>query len=122
MEAVRREDATAVGALLRAGADPNAADNDGITPLYQASVAGAAELVRLLLTAGAAPDTESGRGQEGTPLCAAAAWGGTAPRRVAAAGGQQPRHQVGRLRAAEQRPIVPSASSVQVVRRDAWTV
>ncbi len=75
MEAVLRQDAAAASSLLRAGADPNAADRDGTTPLYQASVHGAAELVRLLLVAGAAPDTESGHGQEGTPLCAAAAWG-----------------------------------------------
>ncbi|MFI0792322.1 ankyrin repeat domain-containing protein [Micromonospora rubida] len=75
MEAVRREDAAAVSVLLRAGADPNVPDRDRTTPLYQASVNGAAELVRVLLAAGAVPDSESGRGTEGTPLCAAAAWG-----------------------------------------------
>ncbi|MEV0325958.1 ankyrin repeat domain-containing protein [Micromonospora echinospora] len=77
MAAVLRDDATVAGALLRLGADPDAADPDGTTPLYQASVHGAVDLVRLLLEAGAAPDTESGHGQEGTPLCAAAAWGHT---------------------------------------------
>ncbi|MGC4770462.1 ankyrin repeat domain-containing protein [Micromonospora sp. DT44] len=77
MEAVLREDPAAASALLRVGADPNAADREGTTPLYQASVHGAVDLVRLLLAAGATPDTESGHGQEGTPLCAAAAWGYT---------------------------------------------
>ncbi|MFI6824546.1 ankyrin repeat domain-containing protein [Micromonospora sp. NPDC050187] len=77
MEAVLREDAAMTGALLRLGADPDAADREGTTPLYQASVHGAVHLVRLLLEAGAAPDTESGHGREGTPLCAAAAWGHT---------------------------------------------
>lgn len=75
MSAVLSEDAAAVSVLLRAGADPNVADRDRTTPLYLASVQGTADLVRLLLAAGAVPDTESGRGQEGTPLCAAAAWG-----------------------------------------------
>ncbi|WP_433124822.1 ankyrin repeat domain-containing protein [Micromonospora sp. CA-240977] len=77
MEAVLREDARVASALLRLGADPNAADREGTTPLYQASVHGAVDLVRPLLAAGAAPDIESGHGQEGTPLCAAAAWGHT---------------------------------------------
>ncbi|MEH0931370.1 ankyrin repeat domain-containing protein [Micromonospora sp. CPCC 205558] len=77
VEAVLRGDAAVVSALLRVGADPNAADREGSTPLYQASVDGVVDLVRLLLAAGAAPDTESGHGQEGTPLCAAAAWGYT---------------------------------------------
>ncbi|MGC4765685.1 ankyrin repeat domain-containing protein [Micromonospora sp. DT46] len=75
MEAVRREDAAAVSGLLRAGADPNVPDRDRTLPLYQASVNGSAELVRVLLAAGAVPDTESGGDMEGTPLCAAAAWG-----------------------------------------------
>ena len=74
MEAVQRADRAWTVALLRAGADPNAADR-GTTPLYLACVNGSAEIARLLLEAGATPDTESGTGQEGTPLCAAAAWG-----------------------------------------------
>ena len=74
-EAILGDDARAVAALLRRGADPSAADPDGTTPLYRAAVQGGADSVRLLLRAGAAPDTESGSGEEGTPLCAAAAWG-----------------------------------------------
>ncbi|MFE9868783.1 ankyrin repeat domain-containing protein [Streptomyces sp. NPDC005506] len=71
-------DTTRVKALLRAGADPERADGEGVTPLYVASVNGAAEIARLLLAAGASPDTESGGlGSEGTPLCAATCWGHT---------------------------------------------
>ncbi|MCT7352199.1 ankyrin repeat domain-containing protein [Streptomyces sp. 15-116A] len=63
-------------AALRAGADPEGRDSEGTTPLYLASVSGHAEITRLLLAAGARPDTESrGLGAEGTPLCAAACWG-----------------------------------------------
>ncbi|MEU6812480.1 ankyrin repeat domain-containing protein [Streptomyces sp. NPDC046831] len=67
-----------VDALLRAGADPDAPDGDGMTPLYAAAVHGAVGTVRRLLAAGASPDAESaGPGSEGTPLCAAACWGHT---------------------------------------------
>jgi ankyrin repeat protein len=67
-----------VKTLLQAGADPELVDSEGTTPLYVASVNGEAEVVRLLLAAGASPDTESnGLGSEGTPLCAAACWGHT---------------------------------------------
>lgn len=64
-----------VGALLRAGAPAQTYDSEGSTPLYAASVHGDATAVRLLLAAGALPDTESGDGTEGTPLCGAACWG-----------------------------------------------
>ncbi|MEU4681846.1 ankyrin repeat domain-containing protein [Streptomyces xinghaiensis] len=69
-------DAAQAKAVLHAGADPERRDGDGVTPLYAASVQGAADIVRLLLAAGASPDAESrGPGSEGTPLCAAACWG-----------------------------------------------
>ncbi|WP_314224334.1 ankyrin repeat domain-containing protein [Streptomyces zaehneri] len=65
-----------VDLLLRAGADPTAADVHGTTPLYEACVQGSADAARRLLEAGAPPDAESsGLGAEGTPLCAAACWG-----------------------------------------------
>ncbi|WRZ88437.1 ankyrin repeat domain-containing protein [Streptomyces sp. NBC_01007] len=71
-------DAARVKAALRAGADPERRDSEGTTPLCAASVNGEAEIARLLLAAGAGPDTESGGlGSEGTPLCAAACWGHT---------------------------------------------
>ncbi|KUF15919.1 ankyrin repeat domain-containing protein [Streptomyces silvensis] len=82
---------TCVRALLRAGADPSRPDREGVTPLYEASVNGRAEVARLLLAAGAAPDTESrGLGAEGTPLCAAACWGHTETVRVLLEHGADP--------------------------------
>ncbi|MEO3745218.1 ankyrin repeat domain-containing protein [Plantactinospora sp. B5E13] len=42
-----------VARLLRGGADPNQRDRDGSTLLYRASVQGNAEIVRVLLAAGA---------------------------------------------------------------------
>ncbi|MEV1065045.1 ankyrin repeat domain-containing protein [Streptomyces sp. NPDC050263] len=70
------EEGQQVALLLRAGADPAAADVDGETPLYAACVQGDADTARVLLEAGAPPDAESaGLGSEGTPLCAAACWG-----------------------------------------------
>ncbi|MFG2526997.1 ankyrin repeat domain-containing protein [Streptomyces sp. NPDC048516] len=74
--AVERGRAHRVDALLRQGASPSAASADGETPLYLAAVSGHTDLVRLLLEAGAPPDTES-RGEPGSsglPLCAAACW------------------------------------------------
>ncbi len=65
----------AVRTVLRSGLDPELPDADGTTALYAASVHGAADTVRVLLRAGALPDTESRFVTEGTPLCGAAAWG-----------------------------------------------
>ncbi|MFE9674731.1 ankyrin repeat domain-containing protein [Streptomyces sp. NPDC006259] len=85
------DEASRVDALLRAGADPAAADRDGTTALYLASVHGNAGIVRRLLEAGAPPDAESaGAGSEGTPLCAAACWGHTETVRVLLAHGADP--------------------------------
>jgi ankyrin repeat protein len=64
-----------VAALLRAGADPSLPDCDAQTPLYLASVQNKAGNVRVLLRAGADPNVESGSGEQGLPLCAAACWG-----------------------------------------------
>ncbi|MBZ4322124.1 ankyrin repeat domain-containing protein [Streptomyces huiliensis] len=89
--AVMCEEAARVRALLRGGADPGAADGDGMTALYAAAVNGHTELVRLLLEAGAAPDAESaGAGSEGTPLCAAACWGHVGTVRLLLAHGADP--------------------------------
>jgi ankyrin repeat protein len=78
MAAAGWADARQVGAVLRAGADPDWPDRDGSTPLYRASVQDRPDTVRVLLRAGADPNLESGTGQEGLPLCAAASWGHTA--------------------------------------------
>jgi len=78
-------------AVLRAGVDPGRADSEGTTPLYAASVNGQAAIVRVLLAAGAFPDTESsGIGAEGLPLCAAACWGHTETVRELLAHGADP--------------------------------
>ncbi|MFI1721482.1 ankyrin repeat domain-containing protein [Streptomyces sp. NPDC020489] len=80
-----------VRALLRRGADPERRYADGATPLYLASVQGQAGVARLLLEAGASPDTESaGDGSQGTPLCAAACWGHTEAVRELLAHGADP--------------------------------
>ncbi|GGR77167.1 serine/threonine protein kinase [Streptomyces aureoverticillatus] len=90
-EAIPAGDVVRVKALLRAGADPERADDGGATPLYQASVNGKAAIARLLLAAGASPDTESdGLGSDGTPLCAAACWGHTGTVRELLAYGADP--------------------------------
>ncbi|MFJ4517241.1 ankyrin repeat domain-containing protein [Streptomyces sp. NPDC088816] len=90
VDAAMLGDTARAEALLRAGADPERADREGTTALYAASVQGEAEIVRLLLTAGACPDAESGRGSEGTPLCAAACWGHTETVRELLAHGADP--------------------------------
>ncbi|MET9404506.1 ankyrin repeat domain-containing protein [Streptomyces sp. NPDC002935] len=89
--AILRGDTARVTALLRAGTDPERGNSEGTTPLYEASVNGRAEIARLLLAAGASPDTESsGIGAEGTPLCAAACWGHTEAVRELLAHGADP--------------------------------
>lgn len=68
-------DETATRALLKHGADPNAAGTNGITPLLLAvqSSAGAEPCIAALLAAGADVDKEGHLGI--TPLMAAAAYG-----------------------------------------------
>ncbi|MGW1544319.1 ankyrin repeat domain-containing protein [Streptomyces sp. NPDC002309] len=91
MSAAMSGEHSEVGALLRAGADPDTPGTDGTTPLYAASVQGATDAVRTLLRAGADPDAESaGVGAEGTPLCAAACWGHTGVVRELLAHGADP--------------------------------
>lgn len=58
----------AVDLILRAGADPSAADRDGWTPLHTAGMAGHSDLVRRLLAAGASPKTDAYGKAGGSPL------------------------------------------------------
>ncbi|KAG6357003.1 hypothetical protein INS49_014879 [Diaporthe citri] len=58
--------------LLENKADPLVSDEDGWTPLWTAANEGYSEVVRLLLTSGAAPSLETPCGKNGwTPLCTA---------------------------------------------------
>ncbi|WP_169314280.1 ankyrin repeat domain-containing protein [Streptomyces piniterrae] len=89
--AIYEERADRVEKLLRTGASPSAASADGETPVYLAAVSGAADIVRLLLEAGASPDEESrGDGSQGLPLCAAACWGHSAAVRELLSHGANP--------------------------------
>ena len=58
----------AVDLILRAGADPSAADRDGWTPLHTAGMAGHSDLARRLLEAGASPGTDAYGKAGGSPL------------------------------------------------------
>jgi ankyrin repeat protein len=63
-----------VKVLLERGADPNSANAHGWTPLHQAGYSGLPLLARMLLDAGARPDTFA-RGDGGTPMIVALFWG-----------------------------------------------
>jgi len=56
LEAARRGDAARVEALLREGANVNAATAGGLTPLIEAAATGRTEVARALIEAGADPD------------------------------------------------------------------
>ncbi|HSD66981.1 MAG TPA: ankyrin repeat domain-containing protein, partial [Vicinamibacteria bacterium] len=64
--AAARGDTAQVAALVRQGADPDAADRSGWTGLHLAAETGDVALARLLLDAGAHPDLRSRA--RGTPL------------------------------------------------------
>jgi hypothetical protein len=65
-EAAKKGSVEQVRALLRDGADPNAASPDGRTPLMEAAEAGRRDAVAVLLSAGADPDVHDRLGR--TPL------------------------------------------------------
>jgi ankyrin repeat protein len=67
--AVRRGDAGRVEALVRSGADVNAATASGLTPLLEAAARGRTDIARTLLAAGA--DVDARHRELGTPLDAA---------------------------------------------------
>ena len=55
-----RGDAAALETMLKCGFDPNAKDNEGVTALHRAAMAGHAEAVRLLLAHGASVNALDG--------------------------------------------------------------
>lgn len=67
LAAAAHDNPRAVALLLRHGADPQGVDHEGISPLHRAVQAGAAEIVDLLLAAGADIDLRE-RKWKGTPL------------------------------------------------------
>lgn len=58
----------AVDLILRADADPSAADCNGWTPLHTAGMAGHSDLARRLLEAGASPEADAHGKAGGSPL------------------------------------------------------
>jgi hypothetical protein len=64
-------DDVTVKALLAAGADPNAADDFGVTPLLEAAARSGEDAVRLLLSAGASVHARDIRGHTALMLAAA---------------------------------------------------
>src|SRR5688500_18186341 len=73
--AAHRDDLAKVDQLIRAGANVNAANDIGVTPVWAASVHGTAPIVKRLLDAGANPNTALVSGE--TPLMAASRAGRT---------------------------------------------
>jgi ankyrin repeat protein len=72
--AVNHDNPRLVGVLLEAGADPDAANDKGATPLTQAAYGGKVQAIELLLAEGASVDAEA-YGDGGTPLAFALFWG-----------------------------------------------
>ncbi|MDE1151336.1 MAG: ankyrin repeat domain-containing protein [Micavibrio sp.] len=79
-KAVRSGNIKEVKRLLKDGADPDAADAHGLTPLHQAAYWGETEIVKLLIDAGADVNAEN-KGKGWTPLHSAAVSGGMRSRR-----------------------------------------
>lgn len=71
LDAVRLGDVARAKALVAAGADVNAADYRGFTPLLWACAGAPPELVRLLLESGASPDPRANDGTTALMLAAA---------------------------------------------------
>jgi len=75
IEAILSSRPDEAAALVERGTPVDGISRYGSTPLYTAAVQGEAEIVRMLLEAGADPNQESTGESDGTPLCGAASWG-----------------------------------------------
>ncbi|WP_324793292.1 ankyrin repeat domain-containing protein [Streptomyces cyaneofuscatus] len=84
------EDENAVVRALRAGAQAESSDEEGMTALYLAAVQDLPGTVRLLLAAGADPDRASGPEAGDLPLCGAACGGHTEVVEALLAAGARP--------------------------------
>ncbi|MBM3736907.1 MAG: hypothetical protein FJW39_14080 [Acidobacteria bacterium] len=87
-EAAYRADVAKADALIRSGADVNAATDLGVTPLWLAAENGSAPLVKRLLDGGANPNAKLLKGE--TPLMAAARGGFTEAAALLLAKGADP--------------------------------
>jgi hypothetical protein len=100
-EAIRANDVAAVRAALAGGADANASDAGGATPLGAAAYSGSESLIGALLDAGADPNGYHGSGS--TPLITAAVAGNLpVVKRLLAAGADL--HRTERLPAGDRSP------------------
>jgi ankyrin repeat protein len=90
---VRKQDVAIADQLIRAGADVQAANRYGVTPLAAASAEGHNELIRRLLEAGAHPNAPNPEGE--TPLMLAARSGAAAGVKALLAHGADPRASEG---------------------------
>ncbi|MFA7764275.1 ankyrin repeat domain-containing protein [Streptomyces sp. NRRL S-448] len=91
-------DTTLVQRLLAGGAEPDAYVIGGRRALDLAVCAGHAEIVRLLLAAGADPRLDAGAYDEATPMCLAAMHGDTDIARALLDAGAPPGGPAGRMR------------------------
>ena len=81
-------DVSDVARCMQTGADPNARDGGGRTPLHNVAPSGNPGMVRALLAAGADPNTRDRWGE--TPLHEVALWGNAGMVRVLLAAGADP--------------------------------
>ena len=106
LDAARRGDVAAVRSLLKEGADPNAAQGDGLTALHLAAEVGQVEIAKVLLGAGAKVEAQTRIGGY-TPLHLASQRGyasvvlalieaGADPRGVTTTSGVTPLHLAGK--------------------------
>ncbi len=69
-----RGDAAVLETMLASGFDPNVKDQDGVTPLHRAAMAGQAEAVRVLISYGASVNAADGMFSGSPLLWASHAW------------------------------------------------